>query len=460
MTHDRKQIRAILQTLRTDRAEQVTLEADTFGKLAEAYLSYDRDDLMRAQMALREETRQLELSEKIAGVGHWYWQVGSNQIAWSEQIFRIHGMEFDDNHVSLEQALDCYHRDDREKAKDYLYQAIKDRSGFEFELRLVRADGAVRDVLSRGLPEFDAEGQVVGLFGIFQDITERKNHERLQANLRKILQEEVQRRTRELRLVNQELKDYTYIVSHDLRAPLLSIIGHAKDLEANTAEQLSALSPLLASLEPSIRQPLVQWHQEELPESLAYIRKNAQRMDSLISSLLELARLGQRVPRIQTVDLAQLTSAILEGLAYQIEQKQIEFQVGQFPLVEADRFYLETIMRNLLSNAVKYTPAGTQGRIAVDCCCEGDCVTVSVSDTGRGIAADDLHKIFLPFRRVGDLDSEGEGMGLAYVQLAVSQCGGVMEVRSELGKGATFQFTIPRSPGLSLRKPVKVRPDE
>ncbi len=460
MTHNRKQIRVILEALRTERAEQVTLEATTFTKLAEAYLSYDRDDLMRAQMALREETRQLELSEKIAGVGHWYWQVGSNQIAWSEQIFRIHGMEFDDNHVSLEQALDCYHRDDREQAKDYLYQAIKDRRGFEFELRLVRTDGAVRDVLSRGLPELDAEGQVVGLFGIFQDITERKNHERLQANLRQILQEEVQRRTRELRLVNQELKDYTYIVSHDLRAPLLSIIGHAKDLEANSSEQLSALTPVLASLEPSVRQPIVQWHQEELPESLAYIRKNAQRMDSLIESLLELARLGQRVPRIQTLDLAQLTRAILEDFTYQIEQKEIALHVGQLPLVEADRFYLETILRNLLSNAVKYTPAGKRGRIEVDSTCEDDNVTVSVSDTGRGIAAVDLQSIFLPFRRVGELDCEGEGMGLAYVQLAVSQCGGVMEVNSELGEGTRFQFTIPKSPGLTLRKPVKARSDD
>ncbi len=455
MTEVRKQIRALLDTVQSDRHAQVTLEATTFKKLAEAYLSYDRDDLMRAQMALREETRQLELSEKIAGVGHWYWRVGSDQIAWSEQIFRIHGMEFDDNHVSLEQAIDCYHRDDRERAKDYLYQAIKDRTGFEFELRLVRADGAVRDVLSRGLPEYGPDGKVLGLFGIFQDITERKNHERLQANLRKLLQEEVQRRTRELRLVNQELKDHAYIVSHDLRAPLLNIISHAKDLDASTAEQIAALTPLLDDLAAGVRQPFAAWLHRELPESLSYIRTNAQRMDSLIVSLLELARLGQRVPLTQPLDLAELARTAIEELAHHIECKGIAVQIGQLPTIEGDRHYLETILRNLLSNAVKYTPAGNGGRIVVDSASEGDHITVAVRDTGRGIAAEELVQIFLPFRRVGEQDCEGQGMGLAFVQLAVQQCGGLIQVASQPGKGSTFQFTLPKRPDLALRKPVK-----
>lgn len=444
----RQRIKDLLKEVDSNESEVVHLDRSTFRSLADAYLSFEREELMRAQVAIREEAHQLELAEKVAGVGHWYWKVGEDHVIWSEQIFRIHGMEPDGHTVTLETALDAYHRDDREEVKDHLNKTIQTAEGFEFELRLVRPDGSVRYVLSRGLPELNEDGSVSALFGIFQDITERVQHERLQRSMRKMLQQEVQRRTRELRMANQELKDYAYIVSHDLRAPLINIIGFSKDLSHTATEVCNLLRDIMPQLPEDVGKRLLEHIEEDIPEAVEFIHKNGTKMDRLINSLLELSRLGSRIPRIEKVDLTALTQQIFESLSYQLEESGVVPTIGNLPKVEADAGYLEIIMNNLLSNAVKYLQPDKDGVVEVDCATEDGFATIAVRDNGCGIAEEDIEKIFLPFRRVGEHKVTGQGMGLAYVQMAVRQCGGEIQVASKPGKGSTFQFTIPLKPGL------------
>jgi signal transduction histidine kinase len=138
-----------------------------------------------------------------------------------------------------------------------------------------------------------------------------------------------------------------------------------------------------------------------------------------------------------------LVQAVLESMSHQIKQQGIEVHVGSLPQVVADRTAMEQIMGNILNNAVKYVDAGRPCRIEVAGDTTNDETTFTIQDTGRGIAHEDMHKVFAPFRRAGKQDTPGEGMGLAYVQTLVRRHGGSIWCESELGKGSTFTVTIP-----------------
>jgi len=116
--------------------------------------------------------------------------------------------------------------------------------------------------------------------------------------------------------------------------------------------------------------------------------------------------------------------------------------VGSLPQVVADRTSMEQITGNILSNAVKYLDSSRPGRIEVTAQANGAETTFCIRDNGRGIAAEDMGKVFAPFRRAGKQDTQGEGMGLAYVQTLLRRHGGLISCESELGKGTTFTFTI------------------
>jgi len=137
-----------------------------------------------------------------------------------------------------------------------------------------------------------------------------------------------------------------------------------------------------------------------------------------------------------------LVQASLESLAHQIEERQVEVTVGPLPEVVADRTSMEQIMGNLLGNAVKYLEPDRPGEIEITAERGPNETTFHTRDNGRGIAAEDMDKVFAPFRRVGRQDVPGEGMGLPYVQALVRRHGGRIWCESELGVGTTFSFTI------------------
>jgi len=165
-------------------------------------------------------------------------------------------------------------------------------------------------------------------------------------------------------------------------------------------------------------------------------------MDHFVSALLKLSRLGRRELRLEPVDMDALVQATLESLAHQIEERQVEVTVGPLPEVVADRTSMEQIMGNLLGNAVKYLDPDRPGRIGIIAQRGPGETTFHIRDNGRGIAEDDMDKVFAPFRRIGRQDVPGEGMGLPYVQALVRRHGGRIWCESEPGVATTFTFTI------------------
>ncbi|MEM9058841.1 MAG: EAL domain-containing protein [Pseudomonadota bacterium] len=129
--------------------------------------------------------RQYEMAEHMGDIGHWYWTVGSEAVEWSPQTFRIHGLEPSARSVALEDAITFYHPDEREMVETRLAEAIDQKSSFDFESRLLLANGEIRYVRSEGACELRGDGDVHALFGVFQDITERCEVERQMRSLQK-----------------------------------------------------------------------------------------------------------------------------------------------------------------------------------------------------------------------------------------------------------------------------------
>jgi len=165
-------------------------------------------------------------------------------------------------------------------------------------------------------------------------------------------------------------------------------------------------------------------------------------MDGFINAVLVLAPLGRQELKPEPIDMEALVQQSLENLSHQLQERGIEVTVGSLPEVVADRTSMEQIVGNILGNAVKYLDPERPGEIKVTAKPNNTEQIFRIQDTGRGIAEDDMHKVFAPFRRAGKQDTPGEGMGLAYVQALVRRHGGRIWCESEAGKGTTLTFTI------------------
>jgi signal transduction histidine kinase len=176
---------------------------------------------------------------------------------------------------------------------------------------------------------------------------------------------------------------------------------------------------------------------------LERIRANVAHMNTLVTELLELSRIGRVVGPEEEMDVGVLLREIEEGLALKLEQEGVEFIVQQpLPAVRGDRGRIRQVFANLIENAVKFRSLERGLRIEVGCEEERGFYRFHVRDNGIGILPQYQEQIFEPFRQL-DRGIEGVGMGLALVKRIVEHHGGRLWVESELGKGSTFYFTIP-----------------
>ncbi|MBA4367069.1 MAG: hypothetical protein C0403_05455 [Desulfobacterium sp.] len=256
------------------------------------------------------------------------------------------------------------------------------------------------------------------------------------------LEELVDKRTADLRAANEDLKKFTYIVSHDMRAPLINIKGFSGELRSATDTIQSAVEELIPFMNTENREAVRAAIHEDVPEALAFIATSVTRMDSLINSILKLSRLGHRDLTFEPIDMNDLVQNILKSIAHQIEERHVRVNVESLPEVTADRISMEHILGNLLDNAIKYLSQERAGEIRIWGEQGEKVTTFHIQDNGKGIAEQDIPKIFEIFNRLGVQDVPGEGMGLAYVQTVVRRHGGHIRWASEPGMGTTFTFII------------------
>jgi signal transduction histidine kinase len=263
----------------------------------------------------------------------------------------------------------------------------------------------------------------------------------------------VEERTSDLREANDEIQRFAYIVSHDLRSPLVNIMGFTSELEELRGDifrriaTLSNSTPLVPGADGELPEPALADADKQLSadftEALGFIKSSIAKMDRLISAILNLTREGRREFQPVGIDTRELIEGIISTVAHQAAEADAQIRVEPLPDIVSDRLALEQIFSNLIDNALKYLKPGVPGDILVRGRTKLGFVIFEIIDNGRGIDAKDHQRIFDLFRRAGTQDRPGQGIGLAHVRALVRRLGGTMSVASELGRGTTFTITLP-----------------
>lgn len=288
----------------------------------------------------------------------------------------------------------------------------------------------------------DPHGEVQAIICMAQDITERKRAE-----------EKLKSYSLELQEINEELKNFAYIMSHDLRAPLVNIKGFSDELERALGKIGPCFQKHFTLLDQTDQEKVGPALQKDIPEALTFIGSSVHRMDSIINTVLKLSRAGRRKLTPEPVIVKELVQTVVNSLAHQIGSRSVAVTIGDLPDVVTDKTALEQIFGNLLDNAIKYLDAGRAGEIEVSAERNDSEIIYHVRDNGRGMAKEDVPRAFEIFRRVGKQDVPGEGMGLAFVKTIIRNLGGRIWCDSDQGAGTIFHVSLPVTAG-ELSEPV------
>jgi PAS domain S-box-containing protein len=355
-----------------------------------AVLSERKDAERRASEALE----GLSEAQALAHLGSWTWDIPTDRVTWSDELYRIYGLVPGSVEVTFESYLERVHPDDRPLVREQVERAVADAKPFIFEHRLVHADGIVRWSLSRGRVLTDDHGTPVRMVGTAQDVTERKRLDELRDSI-------------------------LATVSHELRTPLTAILGFAITLHERGE-----------SLDHDTR-----------AEITAHLTSQGRKLDRLLSDLLDLdrLRLGHMLPSFRETDVAQLVRHVAGGF----DSDHPVTVRGETVLGQVDGPKVERIVENLIANAIKHTPPGT--RIDVLVAREDGGVLIVVDDRGPGVAEEDREAIFDPFNRGTRTaaDRPGTGIGLSLVAQFTALHGGRAWVEDNPDGGASFRVFLP-----------------
>jgi PAS domain S-box-containing protein len=317
--------------------------------------------------------------------------------------------------------FECFHDCDEPPAFCPYLPSAKDRRTHSEEVYI---DKLGKHFLVSTSPFFDSEGSPSGCVHVARDISQMKANEERQRQL------------------NEEIKHFAYIVSHDLRAPLANLRGFSRVLKEAVAVIRSALESALGTMPASEKAKLDEAMNVDLPEALGFIDSSISHMDRLISAVLKLSRLGRSELKFESLNMNELVRDILKTFAHSVSDNRIEVLVADLPAAWADRTAMEQVFSNLIGNAIKFADPDRPQEIRITGRSYPNETVFAVRDKGLGIKDSDLSKIFYVFERAAPPGVPGEGMGLAYTRTLVRRHGGRISCESEPGVGSTFTFSI------------------
>jgi signal transduction histidine kinase len=340
-------------------------------------------------------------------------------------------------------------------------QALADAMLAEEErLLAIRKANAKRSQSLASLVTIAGTGFVFLLATISLVLVRRSAHARDEAETRLRennfnLEAAVHARTADLRELNDEIQRFAYIISHDLRSPLVNIMGFTSELEALRADIFRRIASLAGDGVPTPPLPgaaddtgpelegVDKQLSEDFGEALGFIKSSIGKMDRLIGAILSLTREGRRDFKLVPIETTKLVESIVSTLAHQAADAQAEIHVAPLPRIVSDRVALEQIFSNLIDNAIKYLKPGVDGEIHIGGRSMLGFAVFEIADNGRGIDPKYHQRIFDLFRRAGTPDRPGQGIGLAHVRALVRRLGGTISVASEPDEGSIFTITLP-----------------
>jgi PAS domain S-box-containing protein len=345
--------------------------------------------------------------------------------------------------LAAEGWLELLHPDDVSRAREIWGNSLATGEPYNTEFRIFHAaDQTYHWYIVRALPLLDDNNNISKWFGSSTDITERKRMEEALRQSNEVLEARVEERTHELRLAkedaeraNQAKTEFLSRMSHELRTPLNAILGFGQLLEMPG----NNLTP---------RQQ----------KGVTQITSAGHHLLELINEILDISRLeaGRIAVSLEPVALSQVLLECLDLVSPLSQDQNIKLQYVPFvptaddanQFVQADRQRLKQVLLNLLSNAIKYNRQGGTVTVTSQMLNDG-AVRISITDTGWGLTAEQIQKLFVPFERLNAFQSniEGTGLGLAVSKHLVKIMGGQIGVESQLGKGSTFFVDIPHTTG-------------
>jgi PAS domain S-box-containing protein len=376
-----------------------------------------------AEKELKESEARLKQSQAMGHLGSWELDVAKNVLTWSDEVYRIFGLQPQEFKATYEAFLEAVHPDDR-KAVDEAYSgSLRDgKDTYEIEHRLVRKlTGEVRIVQEKCEHIRDGSGRIIRSVGMVHDITERKRAELEIKRMNETLEFKVAERTAELTRSNADLQQFAYVASHDLQEPLRNVASCLQLLEKKYKNELDA----------------------QADQYIYHAVESSVRMKALILDLLAYSRVGTTGKPPQQVDCEQILDQTVKNLRSAISETGAVITHDPLPTVLADDVQLSQVFQNLIGNGIKFR-GENKPQVHVSAVKNNKEWIFSVKDNGIGIESRHLDRIFMIFQRLHKRSQYGgTGIGLAIVKKVVERHNGRVWVESEFGSGTTFYFTLP-----------------
>jgi PAS domain S-box-containing protein len=378
----------------------------------------DITERKRAEAALRQTEAYLEEAQRLSHTGSWAWNVARREnIHWSQEQYRLFGLDPKHDSRSFETAFQRIHPEDRATFNNVVERAIRERSDFEVDFRIVLPDGSTKYSRSVGHPVFSASGELVEFVGTGIDITERRRAEKERERLRQV-QADLAHITRAT-----TMGELTASLAHEINQPIT-----AAATDARTCLRW------LAREQPDIG---------EARESAARMVNAVTRAADIISRLRQLFKKG--APQTNLVDVSEVIQEMVVLLRSEASRHSVSILTElseDLPRVMADRVQLQQVLMNLILNGIEaMQDTKSEGQLTIrSLMAEPDQLLISVSDTGVGLPREQADQIFNAFFST---KTQGTGMGLSISRSIIESHGGRLWATSNSGRGATFNFTLP-----------------
>lgn len=381
----------------------------------------DITDIKKQEQNLNRRQRQLSEAEAIGRMGHWHWLIGEDNISWSEEIYRIFGVDQTHFTPNLNTLTDLIHKRDLGRVVQVFQRAIIEEKNYDMEFRILRPGGDVRYIMCEGRCEKDDEGEVIALYGIMQDMTERMLYE-----------EELRQAKDASEQAYAAKSQFLANMSHELRTPLNAVIGFSEMIESQM------LGPIF---------------NEKYLEYAGSIKESGQHLLDLISDILDMSKIeaGKHTLDLEEVNIKDIIQRTTHMVQTRAQEGQVQLRMSDIEnsdiSITADRRALTQIFLNLLSNAIKFTPP--HGSVWFECYPRDEHLSIRLCDTGIGIPPNKLAAVLKPFEQASShytRDHEGTGLGLSITKELIELHGGTLLIDSTVDIGTNVTVRLPYNP--------------
>jgi len=372
---------------------------------------------------LQQREAQLSEAQALAHIGSWTWEVEADKIIWSDEMFRLLGLEPQGRQFTFPEFIELVHPDDRQLVGEHVQHSLETAEPFEFVHRVIWADGSQRLLLAKGQVVRGAGGKVVRMFGTGQDVTEQKEAER-----------RIQENTLLLEQSNDSLREFAYIASHDLKEPLRKISTFGERLLETERERMSGEGQMF----------------------LDRIISSSLRMQTMINDVLSVSLISAN-KAFERYSLQTVLEEVLQSLDHKIETRKAKIDAQPLPVAYVVPAQFRQLFLNLIGNSLKFARPDVPPVIRIRHRYLSPAQTTNLllrkarqyhqlefTDNGIGFDNRFASRIFAMFERLhGAQEYEGTGIGLAVCKRIVENHGGVIQASGELNVGTTFTLIFP-----------------